>query len=224
MDAVPDVSILSTAGVRYQDTGHRTQFGDRFEDWLTVEIQDRIRDVLKSPNPVVRPLALDEGRLRELHGRPLPDWSGALSAHPPLEPGHYVLSGRYWGESASGQCGYANGAASETSFDWKYTGCGDGYERTSPVGSFGPNGFGLHDVLGNVWEWVEDCWHDDYAGAPRDGRAWLGGNGGDCSRRVLRGGSWISHPWDLRAANRSRVGTGGRSNDDGFRVAWTFTP
>ncbi len=75
-------------------------------------------------------------------------------------------------------------------------GCGSRWddESTAPVGSFGANGFGLHDVHGNVWEWVEDCWHDSYAGAPRDGSAWLGNNGGDCSRRVLRGGSWLHRP------------------------------
>ena len=95
VDAVPVVSILSTAGMRYRDTGHRTQFGDLFEFWLAEKMQDLARDPLKNPNPVVRPLTLGEERLRELHGRSLPDWSGALSAHPPLDPGHYVLSGRY---------------------------------------------------------------------------------------------------------------------------------
>ena len=109
---------------------------------------------------------------------------------------------RYWGASASGQCRYANGADAGSGLDWA-TDCDDGYARTSPVGIFDPNGFGLHDVLGNAWEWIEDCWHENYARAPRDGRAWLESNGGECSRRVLRGGSWGSQPEDLRAANRS---------------------
>ena len=65
--------------------------------------------------------------------------------------------------------------------------CGDQWKRTAPVGSFPPNGFGLYDMHGNVWEWVEDCWNGSYAGAPADGDAW---RSGDCAKRVLRGGSW----------------------------------
>jgi formylglycine-generating enzyme required for sulfatase activity len=61
-------------------------------------------------------------------------------------------------------------------------------EKTTPVGSFPANAFGLHDVHGNVLEWVEDCWHENYSGSPIDGAAWK--SGGDCDRRVLRGGSW----------------------------------
>ena len=72
-------------------------------------------------------------------------------------------------------------------------------DRTAPVGSFEANAWGLHDVHGNVWEWVEDCWHENYARAPRDGSAWT--TGGDCGRRVLRGGSWFyGNPRYLRSA------------------------
>ncbi len=94
-------------------------------------------------------------------------------------------------------------------------------ERTAPVGSFEANAFGLHDVHGNVWEWVQDCWNDSYAGAPGDGSAWESGN---CSRRVLRGGSWDDVPRVLRAASRGRDDTGFRGSYAGFRVARTFTP
>ena len=94
-------------------------------------------------------------------------------------------------------------------------------ERTVPVGSFPANGWGLHDVHGNVWEWVEDCWNGSYAGAPRDGSAW---QSGVCSRRVLRGGSWVSSPGGLRSAYRNGDGTGYRGNSSGFRVARTLTP
>ena len=94
-------------------------------------------------------------------------------------------------------------------------------EGTVAVGSFGANGFGLHDVHGNVREWVEDCWNDSYRGAPADGSAWGFGN---CSDRVLRGGSWGSDPKSLRSANRSRSVTGFRSIVAGFRVARTLTP
>ena len=77
---------------------------------------------------------------------------------------------------------------------------------TAPVGSFSANAFGLHDVHGNVWEWVEDCWHGDYVGAPTDGSART--SGGDCSSRVLRGGSWFSNPGFVRSAYRFRFATG----------------
>jgi formylglycine-generating enzyme required for sulfatase activity len=93
---------------------------------------------------------------------------------------------------------------------------------TEPVGRYAPNAFGLYDMHGNVWEWVEDCLHDGYAGAPSDGSAWI--SGGDCRYRSLRGGSWYNEPGDLRAADRQwllidiRVINGG-----GFRVARTLS-
>ena len=96
-----------------------------------------------------------------------------------------------------------------------------GHVKTVPVGSYSANGFGLHDVHGNVWEWVEDCWNGSYLGAPVDGSAW---ESGDCSRRVLRGGSWSFIPRDLRSASRFGNSTGSRNDLIGFRVARTLTP
>ena len=96
--------------------------------------------------------------------------------------------------------------------------------KTVRVGSFSANDFGLHDVHGNVWEWVEDCWHADYKGAPADGSAWERESGGDCRRRVLRGGSWNSGPGSLRSAIRGWNTAGGRSSGIGFRIARTLTP
>jgi formylglycine-generating enzyme required for sulfatase activity len=84
------------------------------------------------------------------------------------------------------------------------------------VGSTGPNGFGLHDVTGNVAEWVEDCYVNNYRSAPSDARSVLRG---DCARRVLRGGSWRDGPRALRIASRSRVGQTVRDAAIGFRVA-----
>ena len=92
-------------------------------------------------------------------------------------------------------------------------------ERTTPVGSFEPNGFGVYDVHGNVWEWVEDCWNISYRRAPTDGSAWLRG---DCDHRVLRGGSWYNIPEGLRSAYRIRNTTGNRGSLVGFRVARTL--
>ncbi len=96
-----------------------------------------------------------------------------------------------------------------------------GGKQTSPVGSFKPNGFGLYDMAGNVWQWVEDCYHDSYAGAPQDGSAWTAIS---CDKRVLRGGSWNNDPRDLRAATRSRDDPDIRGDDVGFRLARTLTP
>ncbi len=92
-------------------------------------------------------------------------------------------------------------------------------ERTVAVGSFPANAFGLHDVHGNVWEWVEDCWNDNYEGAPRDDDA---RTTGDCSSHVLRGGSWNELPGSLRAAGRGVVDTGFRVDNIGFRIARTL--
>ena len=97
----------------------------------------------------------------------------------------------------------------------------DRWVHTAPVGSFKANAFGVFDTAGNVWEWVEDCWNDSYRGAPNDGSAW---KSGECSRRVLRGGSWSSDPGFLRSAFRGRFGTGYRSYNNGFRLARTLTP
>ena len=103
-----------------------------------------------------------------------------------------------------------------------YDAAGTYRNQTIPVGSFPANKFGLHDVHGNVWEWVEDCWHEDYEGAPADGSAWTAG--GDCSLRVIRGGSWFDFPWYLRSALRGRVSADVPSRYYGFRVALTLTP
>ena len=89
------------------------------------------------------------------------------------------------------------------------------------MGSYTKNGFGLSDVLGNMWEWVADCWNDSYAGAPTDGTAWEQGN---CDTRVLRGGSWYNIPSFLRSANRYWNPSGDRSSNIGFRVARSLTP
>ncbi len=95
--------------------------------------------------------------------------------------------------------------------------------KTHPVGEKLPNGFGLYDMHGNVWEWCEDCWNSSYAGKPdrieQSGEAWTAG---DCNCRVLRGGSWIDYPQDCRAARRGRYSKENRNYDIGFRVARTL--
>ena len=104
------------------------------------------------------------------------------------------------------------------------SGCGSRWDarQTAPMGSFSPNAFGLYDVHGNVWEWVEDCWHDDYDRAPTDGTART--RSGDCGSRLLRGGSWNNDPRHLRCAVRDRKTRGLRTELIGFRVARTLIP
>lgn len=115
---------------------------------------------------------------------------------------------RYWGEKIGANLANCDG-------------CGSGWDnrQTAPVGSFAPNAFGLHDMLGNVWQWVEDCWHDSYAGAPQDGSAWK--VVARCDVRVTRGGSWNYTRRFIRSASRDRLGATARFIDLGFRVART---
>jgi serine/threonine-protein kinase PpkA len=92
----------------------------------------------------------------------------------------------------------------------------DKWRFTSPVGAFPANRFGLYDMIGNVWQWVEDCGHDRYDGAPADGSAWVLG---DCRTRMVRGGAWFQAPDSERSAARAADDAGFRIADIGFRVA-----
>ena len=116
-------------------------------------------------------------------------------------------------------------SAEQANYDGNYT-YGGGRpgryrEETVSVGELPSNEFGLHDVHGNVWEWVEDCWHDSYRGAPSDGRAWT--SGGDCGQRVLRGGSW-GRACVPRIAAGAPPGPGRSSRDIGFRAGLSLAP
>jgi formylglycine-generating enzyme required for sulfatase activity len=126
---------------------------------------------------------------------------------------------------------YASRAGSTTAYSWgdnigegnaNCDGCGSQWDnkQTAPVGSFAANAFGLFDVHGNVWEWVQDCKQGTYNGVPTDGSAWTGG---DCANRVLRGGSWSDAPQDLRSADRVDSPTDSRDNVFGFRVGRTLS-
>ena len=91
--------------------------------------------------------------------------------------------------------------------------------QTEIVGSRKPNDLGLYDMSGNVLEWIQDCWHLNYNGAPTDGRAWGEENGGNCGQRVMRGGSWGGQPELLRASSRHSGFAVNRTNYIGFRLA-----
>lgn len=143
-----------------------------------------------------------------------PEWEYAARAGAPRA--------RFFGIPPEQVCVYANAydrtANQIHEFGWSYVPCADGYAETAPAGSFKANGFGLHDTLGNVWEWVQDCLNPKgrFSRVSREGDAYLEGK---CSERAYRGGSWLSNPpYYLRTADRYKLSTV-RENDLGFRVA-----
>jgi len=89
--------------------------------------------------------------------------------------------------------------------------------KTHPVGEKKPNAFGLHDMHGNVWEWCEDVWHENYNGAPTDGNAWI--VGGDSNKHRFRGGSWFNYGYDLRCAIRNGDDSTYGGSDGGLRFS-----
>ena len=133
-----------------------------------------------------------------------------------------TTTARYWGDSREAACDHANVSdltraeaqridpAPDVSFQ-----CRDGVVQTAPVGQRPPNGFGLFDVQGNVWEWMQDCYTPDHVGAPTDGAARMDG---DCTRHMDRGGSWVNSPKYLRSAARHADLTPRRNDVLGLRV------
>jgi formylglycine-generating enzyme required for sulfatase activity len=123
----------------------------------------------------------------------------------------------YAAQAGSGREAAAVRGANQANCD----GCGSRWDnrQAAPAGSFAANAFGLHDMLGNVWEWTADCWNASHDAASADGSVRLTG---DCSRRVLRGGSWGSFPEFTRSAHRIWFTTDNRLDGYGFRVARTL--
>jgi len=135
---------------------------------------------------------------------------------------------RPWGEEPSLACRYANVGdlarnrvvSPGANKHWAlFHDCDDGSAYTASVGSYQGNAFGLYDMIGNVWEWTEDCYNDSYTGAPTDGTAWVSA---DCARRVDRGASWHLNLRVARSAKRHGGAAGNRYSIVGFRIARTF--
>jgi formylglycine-generating enzyme required for sulfatase activity len=143
------------------------------------------------------------------------------------------LTGKEYRLLTEAEWEYAARAGANTHYSWaddarlgnaNCDGCGSQWDlqQTAPAGSLKPNAYGLYDMHGNVWEWVEDSWHENYDGAPMDGSAWL--RGGHASYRVVRGGSWRNESERVRAAVRDRRNISVRFDTLGFRVARTLKP
>jgi formylglycine-generating enzyme required for sulfatase activity len=143
-----------------------------------------------------------------------------------------LLTGKKYRLLTEAEWEYAARAGSKTRYAWgdepgndnaNCRGCsGSGIDQTVPVGSFRPNAFGIYDMEGNVWEWVEDIWHDNYDAAPADGSAWLEDD--DATYKAVRGGSWNNAPELLRAALRVKRHRKVQFDTLGFRVARTMRP
>ena len=142
------------------------------------------------------------------------------------------LTGKEYRLLTEAEWEYAARAGSKTRYSWgddpgsgnaNCNGCGGAWIlQAAPVGSFRPNAFGIFDMEGNVWEWVEDIWHDSYEGAPADGSAWL--RAGDATYRVIRGGAWHNETELIRAAIRFKRHRKVQFDTLGFRVARTMRP
>ncbi len=144
------------------------------------------------------------------------------------------MTGKHYRLLSEAEYEYAARAGTRMQYPWgddigagnsDCVGCGSAWDgkQPAPAGSFAPNRFGLYDMVGNVWQWVEDCYHPSYDGAPTEGSPWI--KGGNCNDRFVRGGSWDREPATVRPAFRGWRGTTAvRFNNRGFRLARTLTP
>lgn len=131
----------------------------------------------------------------------------------------------FWGSSNKDACEYANVGDAVFRRGWDLSpvfNCDDGYEHTAPVATYKPNAWGIYDLIGNAWEWTDDCLHRNRDNIPTDQSAWLEEDGGECERRMARGGGWVSGTDWNRAAAQSADYAVYHSQLLGFRVALTL--
>ena len=185
---------------------------------LTFQEYDRFVDATGHP-----PATIPEGWPRGNQPAANVSWEDAAAYAQWLS----AETGRNYRLPSEAEWEYAARAGSDTAYSWgngigsgqaACNGCGSDWDnqRPAPSGSFDPNPWGLHDMHGNLWEWVQDCQSDDYRGAPADGAARADG---DCQQRMLRGGAWSSSPEVLRAATREWSDRALRTSVVGFRLA-----
>jgi formylglycine-generating enzyme required for sulfatase activity/DNA-binding winged helix-turn-helix (wHTH) protein len=142
------------------------------------------------------------------------------------------ITGKVYRLLSEAEFEYAARGGTQTAYYWGNdigkgntvcTDCGSKWDhrQAAPVGTFAPNPFGLYDMAGNVWQWVQDCLHANYEGAPNDGSAWAAAN---CKTHVQRGGSWLTPHFAVRSARRLKIANGDRYTTISFRVARTLGP
>ena len=145
----------------------------------------------------------------------------AVRSDPPEVPAAFQAEWEYAARAGSTSAySFGDDPAMLDEYAWFY-GNSDGKAHAVDDKRKKPNQFSLYDMYGNVWEWVEDCYHENYNEAPKNGLAWTTG---DCSQRVIRGGSWVDDPQDLRSAIRNGYSTVLRLYVLGFRVGRTLLP
>lgn len=221
------------AGYNFERPVHQVVFGKAFAiGKFEVTFEDYDRFCAETGHPFAKDDGFGRGRRPAINvsWHDAVKYAGWLSAKtgqkyrlPTEAEWEYAARGsskstRFWGESLEDACGYANVADRELlkSYpDFKVHPCTDGHRFTAPVGLFLPNGYGLHDMLGNVWEWCQDDWHNDYSGAPQNGEAWLGIG---TENQLRRGGSWFSVPKAVRSATRNGSFPEYKGNETGFRL------
>lgn len=211
-----------------------SRFAIRFDEWALCVQDGPCRDVSDSgfgrgARPVIN-VSWDAARAYV-------DWLSKRSGHlyrllSEAEWEYAARAGtntsRFWGDDPNEACEYANVADRTVETEPGHPSgrpihvCTDGFAYTAPVGRFKPNAFALYDMLGNVWQWTEDCWHESYSNASGDGRPWGAESGRDCDRRVVRGGGWFNRPGNVRSADRFWDVPWNRGNYLGFRVARTL--